>query len=265
LSETSKKYLIYRNVFQSFPDIVHPIQFKKLRIKHLQIIVITLFVLFYSSGSKAQTVEVNETNGTIKDKSLKGYVVCLELDAKTVITSWSRYIQSLGTCETIEKQTFECLNLALPLVSADGIDFYSKATISPRCIQIFMGALRAGSNLELPEEQKEKVRNMLYDFAIEQYRQDLIKQISEAERVVNFAVKAHDKRTTEGENLRSKIARNKKDKLRLLQDLEENVNNLKKLRADSVQNASEQETALEEIKKVRQIAEEKKLKLSQVK
>ncbi|HOY96083.1 MAG TPA: hypothetical protein PK509_10115 [Catalimonadaceae bacterium] len=236
-----------------------------MRIKHLQIIVVSLFVLIYSSGINAQTVEINEASGSIKDKSLKGFVVCLELDVKSVDIGWSRYMKSLGKFETVEKQAVEGLNLILPAISSDAVDFYSKVTVSPRCIQIFMGALRAGSNLELPEEQKDKVRKMLYDFAIEQYRQDLIKQISEAERVVNLAVKAHDKRTNEGESLRSKITRNKKEKLRLLKDLEDNSNNLRKLRADSVQNASEQETALEEIKKVRQIAEEKKLKLGQVK
>lgn len=251
--------------FKAFPDIVHLTKFKKLRIKHLRIIFISFFVLFYSIGTKAQTVEVNEANGSIKDKSLKGFVVCLELDVKTVDAGWARYMKSLGKFETVEKQAVEGLNLVLPAISSDAVDFYSKVTVSPRCIQIFMGALRAGSNLELPEEQKDKVRKMLYDFAIEQYRQDLIKQISEAERVVNLAVKAHDKRTNEGESLRSKIARNKKEKIRLLKDLEENGNNLRKLRADSVQNASEQETALEEIKKVRQIAEEKKQKLGQVK
>jgi hypothetical protein len=249
----------------AFPDIVHLKKFKKLRIKHLQIIVVTFFVLFCSSDIKAQTVEVNEASGSIKDKSVKGYVVCLELDVKTVDAGWARYMKSLGKFETVEKQAVEGLNLVLPAISSDAVDFYSKVTVTPRCIQIFMGAFRAGSNLELPEDQKEKVRKMLYDFAIEQYRQDLIKQISEAERVVNLAVKAHDKRTNEGESLRSKITRNKKDKLRLLKDLEDNGNNLRKLRADSVQNASEQETALEEIKKVRQISEEKKQKLGQVK
>ena len=251
--------------FKAFPDIVHSDKFKKLRIKHLQIFIVSLFVLFSASGIKAQTVEVNEANGSIKEKSLKGFVVCLELDVKTVDAGWARYMKSLGKFETVEKQTVEGLNLILPAISSDAVDFYSKVTVSPRCIQIFMGALRAGSNLELPDDQKEKVRKMLYDFAIEQYRQDLIKQISEAERVVNLAVKAHDKRTNEGESLRSKIARNKKEKVRLLKDLEDNGNNLRKLRADSVQNASEQETALEEIKKVRQIAEEKKQKLGQVK
>jgi hypothetical protein len=213
----------------------------------------------------AQTVEVNTANGTIKDQSLKGFVVCLELDVKSVESGWSRYMKSMGKFETVEKQAMEGLNLVLPNISSDAVDFYSKITVSPRCVQVFMGALRAGSALELPEEQKEKIQKMLYDFALEQYRQDLIKQISEAERVVNLAVKAHDKRSNEGQSLRKRISRNKKEKIRLLQNLEENAKELSRLRADSTQNVSELETAMEEIRKVRQIAEEKKQKLSQVK
>jgi hypothetical protein len=51
----------------------------------------------------------------------------------------------------------------------------------------------------------------------------------------------------------------------LIQDLEQNATNLRRLQTDSTQNISEQETAIEEISKVRKIAEEKKLKLNQIK
>jgi len=156
-------------------------------------------------------------------------------------------------------------NLMLANVSGDAIDFFSKLSVSPRCVQVFMGALRAGSNLELPEIQNENIKKLLHDFAIEQYGQDLVSQISEAERVVSLAVKAHDKRGSEGSNIKNKIARNKKERIHQYKQLAENADQLKKLRADSIQNKSEQETALEEITKVRTIAEEKKQKLSLLK
>ena len=208
---------------------------------------------------------MNSANENINDKSIRGFVVCLELDVKSVDQSWNRYLKSLGKFESVDKRTQQGMNLLLPNISNDAVDFYSKITVSPRCISIFMAAQRAGSNLELPENQKENVRKMLYDFAVEQYRQDLIKQMNEAERVVTLAVKAHDKRVNEGQSLKSRIIKNKKEKEKLLKNLEENVLALKKLQADSIQNVSEQETALEEITKVRLIAEEKKAKLSQVK
>lgn len=215
--------------------------------------------------AQAQAVEVTPANGTIKEKSYKGFVVCIELDAKSVESGWQRYIKSLGKFETVEKYTVEGRNLVLANVSSDAVDFFSKVTVSPRCVQVFMAAVRSGSGLELAENQKENIRKMLYDFAIEQYRNDLIQQIAEAERVVNLAVKAHDKRVNEGNNLKSRLNRNRKEKSKLEKELEENAANLIKLKADSTQNVTEQESALEEIKKVRQIAEEKKQKLGQVK
>lgn len=210
-------------------------------------------------------VDVNSSSVNIKEKNIRGFVVCLELDTKSIESNWSQYLKSLGKFEKVEKQTIEGVNLIIPAISADAVDFYSKITVNPRCVQVFMGASRAGSALDIPEEQKVKIRSMLYEFALEQYRMDLKKQISEAERVVNLAVKAHDKRTNESNSIKNKITRNKKERVRLMQDLEENAKNMIKLKADSVQNFSELETALEEIKKVRQIAEDKKVKLSQVK
>jgi hypothetical protein len=174
-------------------------------------------------------------------------------------------MKSVGKFEGSEKQALQGFNLMLSQISSDAVDFFSKITVSPRCIQVFMGATRAGSVLELPDNQPENVKKMLYDFAIEQYRQDLIDQISEAERVVSLAVKAHDKRVNEGNSLKNKINRNKKDRLKLFKELEQNAEDLKKLKMDSTQNKAEQETALEEIDKVRKIAEEKKAKLGQVK
>jgi hypothetical protein len=224
-----------------------------------------LIVFSISFCASAQVVEVNSANGHFGEKSVKGFVVCLELDVKTVEKSWNRYMKSIGKFESTEKQALEGFNLVLNNVSSDAIDFYSKITVSPRCVQVFMGATRAGSALELPDNQTENIKKMLYDFAVEQYRQDLIAQITEAERVVSLAVKAHDKRVNEGNSLKNKIIRNKKDRIKLLKELEENAEGLKKLKQDSVQNQAEQETALEEISKVRKIAEEKKAKLGQVK
>jgi hypothetical protein len=223
------------------------------------------FFFFTVLTSEGQTIDVNTANATFRENSIKGFVVCLELDVKSVESAWRRYLRSLGKFESIESQSMAGMNLMLSNVSNDAIDFYSRLTVSPRCIQIYMSATRAGSYMELTDEQKESVRKMLYNFALSQYREDLIRQITEAERVVNLAVKAHDKRIDEGQNLKSKLNRNRKEKVKLLKDLDDNGKNLVRLKADSVQNASEQETALEEISKVRKIAEEKKQKLSQVK
>lgn len=231
---------------------------------NLAVVLLSLFG-WVSNASLAQTVEVNPANGSIKEKSLKGFVVCLELDVKDLEKSWSRYLKSLGKFETVERQAMVGSAIMLPAVSSDALDFYSKITVSPRCVQVFMGGLRAGSSLELLDIQNENIKKLLYDFAVEQYRQDLIGQISEAERVVNLAVKAHDKRESEGENLKSKMKRNRKEKVNLLKSIEENASDLKKLQTDSTRNVTEKESALEEISKVRKIAEDKKQKLSQIK
>jgi hypothetical protein len=189
----------------------------------------------------------------------------MELDARSVDNELSRFVRSLGKFDKAERSAWEGLNQLIPSISSDAIDFYAKMTVSPRCIQVFMGALRSGLNQSVSDESNGSVKKLVYDFALESYRADLKKQISEAERVVNLAVKAHDKRIREGEDLKTRLSRNRREKANLLEDLERNSRNLEKLLTDSARNVSEKETALEEIKKVRQIAEERKQKLGSVK
>ena len=241
------------------------ILFSQRNLHFIRILTGLALALLCTQFAVGQSIEVAPANGSVKEKSLKGFVVCIELDVKTVEKGWARYLKSLGKFETVENQAMQGMGLMLPAVASDAIDFYSKVTVSPRCVQVFMGALRAGSNLELMDTQAENVRKLLYDFALELYRQDLVQQITEAERVVNLAVKAHDKRVTEAGNLKDKMSRNRKERLRMIKSMEENAQNLVKLKADSTQNVADMEAALEEINKVRKIAEEKKTKLGQVK
>jgi hypothetical protein len=226
-----------------------------------------IIIISTTSYNKAnsQDIVVNSANNTFGDKSIKGYVVCLELDVKSVEKNWNKFLKSFGKFENTSKQTLQGQNLMVPSIASDAIDFFSRLVVSPRCIEVFMGALRAGSNLELLDVQAENVKKMLYNFAVEQYKQDITSQISEAERVVNLAVRAHDKRVNEGNNIKNKISKNHKDRSKLAKELEENAKQLTRLKADSTKNVAEQETALDEINKVRKIAEERKQKLSQVK
>lgn len=213
----------------------------------------------------AQQVEVKTANFTLRDKNISGYTCCLELDVKNVENGLSRFVRSLGKFDKAERNGWEGLTQMIPVISSDAIDFYAKMVVSPRCIQVFMGALRSGTNSPVSGQANDNLNKMVYDFALEQYRNDLKKQIEEAERVVNLAVKAHDKRSREGEDIRYKLGRNRKEKIRLLMDLENNAGNLQKLLSDSTRNVAEKETALEEINKVRQIAEERKQKLGLIK
>ena len=134
---------------------------KKLLASNLNINYLHFFFIGYfllAEGlTVAQTVEVNPTSASIKDKSLKGFVVCLELDLNNLEKNWNRYLKSLGKFESVERQALAGMAVMLPTISSDAIDFYSKITVSPRCIQVFMGALRAGSDLDLSDNQKDSL------------------------------------------------------------------------------------------------------------
>lgn len=224
-----------------------------------------LFLCNSGNWLLAQQIDVSQSTCGINEKNIKGFTVCIELDAKSVETGLSRHIKSIGKFSKAERNAWEGMNQMIQSISSDAIDFYAKQTVSPRCVQVFMGANRSGGESGLSEADQENIRKMVYDFALEQYRNDLKKQISEAERVVNLAVKAHDKRSQEGEDLKNRLTRTRKEKARLIEDLDLNSKLNLKLKSDSIRNVSERETALEEIKKVRQIAEEKKQKLGLVK
>lgn len=231
----------------------------------LRCLLVCLSLLIFSIPVYSQLINVEEATGTIREKNLKGFSVCIELDVKSVESGLSKFVRSLGKFEKAERNAWQSENLMVPSITSDAIDFFARLTVSPRCIQVFMGALRTGTKEAIANEASENLRKMLYDFSLELYRSDIRRQITEAERVVNLAVKAHDKRTREGEDLKDRLKRNRREKVRLLEDIDINAKNLQTLLSDSVRNAAEKETALEEIDKVRKIAEERKQKLGTVK
>jgi len=231
----------------------------------LRLVLPILLIISLPLLSLAQQIDVEESTATVKQKLLKGYTTCIELDVKSVESGLPRFVKSIGKFEKAERNSWEGLNQVIPAISSDAVDFYATMSVSPRCVQVFMAASRSGTADPVSSSAMENIKKMLYDFTLELYRSDIRRQISEAERVVNLAVKAHDKRSEEGEDLKKRLRRNRTEKIRLLEDIELNAKNLEKLKADSVQNVAELETAMEEIRKVRQIAEERKQKLGTVK
>jgi hypothetical protein len=221
-------------------------------------------IILFTLKVTGQQINVEEATGTIRERIVKGHSVCIELDVKTVESGLSRFVRSLGKFDKAERNAWQSENLMVPALASDAVDFFAKMTVSPRCIQVFMGALRSGTKDAIQGDAGENLRKMLYDFSLELYRSDIRRQITEAERVVNLAVKAHDKRSREGDDLKDRLKRNRREKIRLLEEIDQNARNLQLLLGDSVRNAAEKETALEEIQKVRKIAEERKQKLGVV-
>ena len=96
--------------------------FNYLKIRR-SILFIGFLISLRSIALFGQTIEVNEANGVVKDKSLKGFVVCLELDVKTVEKSWARYLKSLGKFETVDNQAMAAMSIMLPTVASDAVDY----------------------------------------------------------------------------------------------------------------------------------------------
>ncbi len=223
-----------------------------------------VFGLFLLQSAQAQTVDVRSTTTKIGETDRKGYAVCIELDRKSVLNFWQKTLKDTKGKVISEKgNVYRALNAQPSQFFNKPVNLSSKVEQTGNCMVVFLAGM---DETEKPLEgsDDENVKKFLYEFAIQIYRNDVGDQIGQAEKVVDLSVKAQEKKVSEGKSLQHKLERSYKDRAKLLENLDENRFNTRKLKQDSVRNIAEQEQSLEEIKKVREVLEQKKSKLNQI-
>lgn len=224
-----------------------------------------LFSLFVSLGvAQAQKVSVQTAETEIEGLKRSGLSTTIELERKQVEKAWNKYLKSV--CKKVEssKGSYIAKGANIPEIAPGNINVFSKVDADTRGTTIFYAIDLGTEYIAQGTPAYEAARKILHEFTVQQYRDDLNEQIKEADEVVDDAVRTHEKKMAQGENLQKQIERNAQEKIKLQKELEENAENAEKLKKSIEQNKIDQATALEEIKKVRKVSEDKKTKLSTI-
>ncbi|MES2388462.1 MAG: hypothetical protein V4543_10710 [Bacteroidota bacterium] len=231
--------------------------------KHFIKFILSAVFLFTAGIAGAQKVTVRAEESEIDKMQRKGMATTIELDKKTVERAWLHRFRELGKYES-KSGIYTIKSQVVPAIAATPVTIISRVDADVKGTTIFW-AIDLGSEYAAQGKKEfEEAKKLLHEFAVQVYRDDLNRQIEEADKAVDGAVRQHDKLQESGLALMKQIERNQTDNLKLQQQMMININEKVQLKTDSAQNRLLQTTALEEIDKLRKISEEKKNKLSSI-
>ncbi|MBX9853855.1 MAG: hypothetical protein K2X86_19095 [Cytophagaceae bacterium] len=223
-----------------------------------------LILLFVINLADAQKVTVSESTEVIEKISRQGMSTVIALDNKKIEKAWEKQLKSYGKVD-YSKGVYTVAVANIPSVSSSPCVITSVVKNTGKGTMVWwaidMGKQHVSKNTSSAYSAAEKI---LYEFAIQAYRDDKNEQIEEAEKAVATAVKAQEKKVKEGQDIVKDVENNKQEKINLEQKLKENGEKLVQLQKDIEQNKKDQATAAENVEKVRKALELKKAELGAI-
>ena len=207
-------------------------------------------LLFIASGY-AQTVAVKKENARIKSEYADGFQVDLDGTYEEIESALAKQLKVYG--KTKEVENFR--SIAEPTIK--GVTYtqpvYGMTKQVGNIISAWVGIKTSDWKERDAEEVKRELETMLYNFAVNFYRDKIQKQIDESMRAQQAVEKQQQKLLNQNRDLNSKVENNKKEKIRLEQALVDNKVELENLLKRIEQNKKDQDSisiAVEQIRKV---------------
>ena len=212
---------------------------------------IIFFLAFATINLSAQKVKVQESSESIENVTRQGMFVLLELDKKEVEKAWVKYLKTYGKTST---STGAILVQAAEMKAI--CDYpcrvSSKVEVSALGSKVWW-AIDLGPKYVTKESEAEYrgAEKMLYEFAVNAYKDDVNRQIADAEGALEVATKIHEKEVKEGTDLLEKIDNNKIQKTELETKLQTNKEDYARFNREIDNVFLEQKTALLNVENIK--------------
>jgi len=228
-------------------------------------IVFLAATIFFSLFAFAQEVSTYETTKKVDNMPRKGMATTLHLDYKFVEKLWRKKLKEFGGKSTLVKEGSVIIEGAsIPPVSKNAVKIVATIYKVKDGVEIFWAIDVGTSYIAQGEDGRDAVDQILVDFGKKAYIEDINIQIKEAERALIKSNKLYQKKIQEGENIVSRIEKNKIEKIKLENELLENGEELIQLQKDQEQNKIEQEQAKEDSEKMKLAVDAVRAKLDKV-
>ncbi|WP_439881516.1 DNA repair ATPase [Pontibacter sp. MBLB2868] len=216
---------------------------------------------------KAQQVKVEESEQAINGMLRRGQQLTVQLDPKTVEKSWKDYlgekagkVKSSRGIFTIEGATIDTITTApLRVLSTVG----SSATGSNIWWSLDMGTAYV-DKIATPKEYA-AAEDFLRGFARKLYREDVLRQINNAEDVLRSTKAEQERVVKQANDIQSTIEKNKKRKQELEAELVRNADELKQLEQEVINNRKQQEVSRQRVLDMEKAVEVVRAKLLEIK
>lgn len=215
----------------------------------------------------AQRSVVDEADQNINNIPRKGQRVSLQLDTKRVETSWLKQLndQFPGKVKN-NKGVITMTGVTIPDISATPISVLSRVDALPTGTGVWWSIDLGNAYLgqaSTPAQWKAGEK-YLKDFARSMYREDLVAQITDAEKALVTSQNNHMSVIGEADAIKKSIERNKARKLEIQQQLAANVAELQQLNNQVDSNLKKQEAARADIVNMRVALESVKERMSKI-
>ena len=230
-------------------------------------LLVVLLVCLATLSSYAQKSPVTEEDKSINNIPRKGQQVSMQLDSRRVETSWLKQLnEKFGSKVKNNKGVVNMDGVVIEEIAPNPIRVISKVDATPTGTTVWWSIDLGNAYLakDATPVQWKSAEKYLKDFARMMYREDLVSQISEAERAL-IASQNNNAAVIEKQNsIKKDIDKNKVRKTEIQQQLAANAAELQQLNNLIDLNLKEQEASRGDIVNMRISLESVKERMNKI-
>ncbi|MFC6224073.1 hypothetical protein ACFP2F_12555 [Hymenobacter artigasi] len=230
-------------------------------------VLILILICLATLGSYAQKSPVDEADKSINSIPRKGQQVSMQLDNRRVETAWLKQLgDKFGSKLKNNKGVLTMDGVVIEEIAPNPIRVISKVDATPTGTTVWWSIDLGNAYLgkESTPVQWKSAEKYLKDFARMMYREDLVSQISEAERALVASQNNHMAVIEKANTIKKDIEKNKVRKVEIQQMLASNAAELQQFNNLIDTNLKEQEAARGDIVNMRVALEAVKDRLNKI-
>jgi len=202
----------------------------------------------------AQTVTIRPVTEFIIDRDLKGIQTVLYIDEKHVTRGWKDFLKEYGKVESPKgtKNVYSVALAKMPNVAFAPVVITSRITASNGAATIFY-AIRDGDRFitDTTSSKYPIPRDLLHDFGVRMYREQVNREIEDAQKELDKRIRVNIQLVKKGESLQKDLEQNGKDRISYEEQLVKNQNDSIQLVRDIATNREQQQQTAQALEKQR--------------
>jgi hypothetical protein len=223
--------------------------------------------LMISGVCQAQLVQVVEKEHEINGVIRRGQQLSLALDPKTVEKSWKDYLGKKAGKVKNSKGILTVEGAVIDTISSSPLRVISTVGSNGQGSNIWWSLDMGIAYIDKDATPKEyaSAENFMRGFARKLYRDDVLRQINEAEDVLRATKLEQDRVVKEANSIQQNMDKNKQRRRDLEAELVRNAEELKQLELNVEHNSKQQEISRQQVQEMEKSVEAVKAKLKDIK
>ncbi len=226
-----------------------------------------VMLLTLASVCQAQQVKVEESEQTINGVMRRGQQLTVQLDPKFVEKYWKDHLASKAGKVKSNKGVYTIEGALIDTISNKPMRVLSTVGSGTNGSYVWwsldMGVAYVDKSAT-PQEYT-AAENFMKGFARKVYREDILRQINEAEEVLRATKQEQDRVVKQANDIQLNIDKNKKRKQELEAELIKNGSDLKQLEQEVINNQTQQDVSRQRVQDMEKAVETVRNKLQQIK